>query len=145
MTQSYPFDVANGTATNIGTNPYDISRDPDFLQINPEFKPDGYTVLIGGGLGRLLVNSGLTDSADLLWRYILADADCPRLPGRQGRPVGDEAQRALSRTHAADRPLSRAPTSAARCRRTLRRALTLPNCTLDVFPYGGGCSATAAR
>jgi len=144
LTQSYPFDLANGTATNIGTNPFDISRDPEFLEINPDFKPQGYTVLIGTGVGRMLVNAGLSDSADLLWRYVLSDADARAFLAGKPDPNGvklNEKYKGLVL------PTNSFPRADLGCQvpPNAPTGFDLPNCTLDIFPYANGFNATARQ
>jgi hypothetical protein len=145
LTQSYAFDIAYGKATNTAdVNPFDVSRDPEFIAINPEFKPGGYTAIIGNGVGRLFVTSGLSDAADLMWRYILADADARDFLAGKPDPWGmvlNEKYKGLIL------PTSTFPRADLGCLLppTVPNGFLLENCTLDIYPYANSFSGAARQ
>lgn len=144
LTQSYQFDVAYGQASNLGKNPFDLARDPEFLELNPEFKPQGYSMLLPNSLGRTLLNAGLADSADLLWRYVLSDADARSfLAGKADKwgMVLNEKYKGLLV------PTNTFPRADLGCVLPVNapEGFVLSNCTLDVFPYANSFSGAARQ
>ncbi|MBV9253730.1 MAG: hypothetical protein JO054_05830 [Actinobacteria bacterium] len=76
LTQSYTKQVdINSTAGYPWekTNPTDISRDPDFLQFNPEFKL--LSVSWPKNFGGFMMPAGTSDVARQVWEYLLADPE----------------------------------------------------------------------
>ncbi|MFG3296373.1 hypothetical protein ACGF3G_47285 [Streptomyces sp. NPDC048179] len=74
LTQSYPFSVtqpSDGVPDYLSGNPESIVKDPEFLRLNPGL--DGQAA-VKAPLG-LAVTSDNTDSARLVWKYILANSD----------------------------------------------------------------------
>ena len=53
-------------------NPENITRDPEFLAINPEWKNN---ILLGVGIASAVTPIGRSDAVRAVWEYILADAD----------------------------------------------------------------------
>ena len=53
-----------------GKNARNISYDPEFLSLNPEWKDQA---LVSPSLGDLLVPQGRSDGATALWKYVMAD------------------------------------------------------------------------
>jgi hypothetical protein len=143
LTQSYRFDAIYGTAKNLSKNPLDLSTDPEFLALNPAFKPQGYTMLIGNAVGRMFVTAGLSQNADLIWQYILSDADARSFlagkPDPNGIVLNEKYKGLILPTNSFPRAdlgcliPSNAPTG-----------FDLPNCTLDVYPFANSF-ASAAR
>ena len=80
LTQSYASQVNVGNSSAgyawVKNNPVALGTDPDFLQFNPEF-----ALLQASGrlLGGLLMPSGNSDAARLIWEWILADPEATRL------------------------------------------------------------------
>jgi len=72
LTQSYPLG-ANLTEPELAKNPADLSRDQDFLQLNPGFKDLFYQ--FDKPLSEVLEPIGTLDAALEVWEWILADAD----------------------------------------------------------------------
>jgi len=74
LTASYKSALPNGAdKSHLGDNPWNLTHDPDFLAINdPEW---AYMMLNAVGLSDALVPLGRSDTAWLVWEYILADAD----------------------------------------------------------------------
>ncbi|MFJ6652768.1 hypothetical protein ACIQLJ_08235 [Microbacterium sp. NPDC091313] len=59
--------------SHLGENPRNLLFDPDFLAINdPEWAQQA---IAGVGVSDMLVPQGRSDVAELLWRYVMADAD----------------------------------------------------------------------
>ncbi|MFF5144670.1 hypothetical protein ACFY6U_33965 [Streptomyces sp. NPDC013157] len=74
LTQSYPFSLVkplNKVPDYLSGNPDSIVKDPEFLQLNPGLADQAAT---NAPLG-LAVTVANTDSANLVWKYILADKD----------------------------------------------------------------------
>ena len=144
MTQSYAFDKAFGTSTSVESNPFDLSQDPDFLAINPDFTPQGYKSFISSGVGRMFVVAGLSDSASLVWRYIVSDSDARSFlsgkPDPWGMVLNDRYKGLVLPTNSFPRADLGCvvPASAP-------AGFTLPNCTLDVYPYAGSFSSGARQ
>lgn len=85
LTQSYLLDVARN-ARYLKGNPTNITTDPDFLKLNPQFKQLSYTDSV-----ETLVPIGLEDSYETLWRWVASDQDAldfiAGLPDRWGMRV----------------------------------------------------------
>ncbi|MFJ3774225.1 hypothetical protein ACIPX0_21265 [Streptomyces sp. NPDC090075] len=74
LTQSYPFSVtqpSDGVPDYLAGNPESIVKDPEFLKLNPGLQGQA---AVNAPLG-LAVTADNTDSARLVWKYILADSD----------------------------------------------------------------------
>jgi hypothetical protein len=54
-------------------NPDHLGEDPDFLQFNPEFKEQN--ILNRRTFSGLVAPSGISDAAQILWQYVLADPE----------------------------------------------------------------------
>jgi hypothetical protein len=92
----------------------------------------------------VLVNVGLTDSADLVWRYVLSDEAARDFLAGKPDPWGMVLNKQyLGQTL----PTNSFPRADLGCAipPTAPSSFTLPNCTLDVFPYSGGFSASARQ
>jgi len=70
LTQSYRLAV-NANVEYLKDNPYDLTKDPDFLAINPAFKALSFQ----RGLPDILVPEGLADVNAQLWAYVASDED----------------------------------------------------------------------
>ena len=72
MTQSYQSDVAGGSTRDyLAENPINIARDPEFLELNPEFAE----FQTGAGPTGILQPLGNADAFQQLWRWVVADDD----------------------------------------------------------------------
>ncbi|MBK3580201.1 hypothetical protein JHN63_41725 [Streptomyces sp. MBT65] len=74
LTQSYPFSLVRPGSTvpdHLSGNPDSIIKDPEFLRLNPGLAGQAAT---NAPLG-LAVTLANTDSARLVWKYILANTD----------------------------------------------------------------------
>jgi hypothetical protein len=79
LTQSYGSQVViyrkptDATHAFVGTNPDNMSLDPDFLQYNPEFELMFMTQ--SRTIGGLQLPAGNSDAAEQLWNWVLADPE----------------------------------------------------------------------
>ncbi|MCZ0981036.1 hypothetical protein O1L60_24260 [Streptomyces diastatochromogenes] len=78
LTASYPYDVRYLTDTapvpdHLKGNPESIVRDPEFLELNPEFQrsPQAPQVYPGG----ILLAADRSDSARIVWNYLRSDKE----------------------------------------------------------------------
>lgn len=72
LTQSYKGAVANEDDKQyLGDNPSELTRDPDFLQLNPEYEFQDAT----NRAAEPIVTFGNADSVALLWAWMLGDAE----------------------------------------------------------------------
>lgn len=70
LTQSYRYAV-NYQATDVQSNPLDLTSDPDFLALNPTFAD----LYFPSRIPDILVPEGQSDTARHLWAWVLADPD----------------------------------------------------------------------
>ncbi|MFF4748714.1 hypothetical protein ACWD5R_02375 [Streptomyces sp. NPDC002514] len=86
LTQSYASSLLpriEGKPDYLSGNPGYIGGDPEFRKLNPDFVGDDYQSPIG-----LVVSDDNTDSASMLWNYILADPDARKFLEGQKDPWG---------------------------------------------------------
>ncbi|MFG2940508.1 hypothetical protein [Streptomyces sp. NPDC048282] len=87
LTQSYPYSVVqplDGAPDYLSGNPLSLVKDPEFLKLNPGL--DGQAA-VNSPLG-LAVTLDNTDSARLVWKYILADSDAKDFVEGKSDPWG---------------------------------------------------------
>ncbi|MFN8028508.1 MAG: hypothetical protein U0W40_19755 [Acidimicrobiia bacterium] len=144
LTQSYRFDVAFGAGSNLDDNPFDMSRDPEFLAVNPDFQPSGYRMTIPNSVGRILVAAGLSDSAEIVWKYVLSDADARAFLAGKPDPWGMVLN---ARYKGLTLPTDSFPRADLGCKLpvTAPAGFDLENCTLDVFPYANSFGSAARQ
>ncbi|MCW2621688.1 MAG: hypothetical protein JWL64_1290 [Frankiales bacterium] len=70
LTQSYQGSLPPHDP-DVAANPKNLDTDPEFLALNPEFG----SLFYSPGLTDLLVPTGQSDAAALLWTYVLADPE----------------------------------------------------------------------
>lgn len=132
VTQSYRFDAVP-LPEKVEKNPYDITQDPDFLEINPQFEGLRFP-----GLGRIVTTLGETDSARLVWDYIWADEEARAWikgkPDQWGMVINPLYKRQSY-------PRSDFPRSDNTCLTYSDRSV--PLCTFDLFPFGGDLYAAS--
>jgi hypothetical protein len=132
LTQSYQFDAVPVTKRVI-KNPYDLSQDPEFLELNPQFKGLRFP-----GLGHIVTTLGETDSARLVWDWIWSDPEARAWikgkPDKWGMAVNPAYQRQSY-------PRSDFPRSDNDCVTYSDRDVAL--CTFDLFPFAGDLSAAS--
>lgn len=132
LTQSYRYDAVPVTK-KVEKNPYDISQDPDFLKINPQFEGLRFP-----GLGHIVTTLGETDSARLVWDWIWADAEARAWIRGKADPWGMVVNPSYKRQ---TYPRSDFPRSDNTCVTYSDR--TVPLCTFDLFPFGGDLYAAS--
>jgi hypothetical protein len=126
LTQSYRFD-ATPVPTRVDGNPFDIAQDPDFLELNPQFKGLKFP-----GLGRVITTLGETDSARLVWDWIWGDPEARAWIKGKPDPWGMEINPLYERQ---SYPRSDFPRADNTCITYSDRAV--PICTFDLFPFSG--------
>ncbi|MER7946059.1 hypothetical protein ABTY59_01545 [Streptomyces sp. NPDC096079] len=91
LTASYPYDVRYLTDTapvpdHLKGNPESIVRDPEFLELNPEFRraPQAPQVYPGG----ILLAADRSDSARIVWNYLRADREAREFLDGKNDPWG---------------------------------------------------------
>src|SRR5262249_31143525 len=70
LTQPTGRPTPGAAAPRLPHNPVDLTRDPDFLAVNPDFTP-----LLFPGIPDILLPLGLSDAAVLVWRWLAADPE----------------------------------------------------------------------
>jgi hypothetical protein len=87
LTNTYKSSLPTGAdVTYLGTNPWNVTVDPDFLAVNdPEW---GYQALIGAGISDLIVPQGRSDAARAVWSYIVSDPEAVAFLSGQPDPYG---------------------------------------------------------
>jgi hypothetical protein len=89
LTQSYTEQVSIVVAPTypwLATNPADMSKDPDFLQFNPEFAL--LRVAQGRTFSGLQLPAGNSDAAQQIWEWVLADPEAKAWLEGQADPFG---------------------------------------------------------
>ncbi|WP_052434798.1 hypothetical protein, partial [Streptacidiphilus melanogenes] len=143
LTQSYRYAVGYD-ATDVASNPLDLTTDPDFLALNPDFKPLAFLSRIPD----ILVPLGQSDAARHLWEWVEGDPDARDFLAGKKDPWG----MTVNPNYTADKlalPRDDFPKSDPYCE-------TFPNspnkqpplCTLDAHPYAVGmhdAARSAAR
>jgi hypothetical protein len=89
LTQSYQHEVdivQRPPYDWLKNNPDNISVDPDFVAFNPEFKEQ--TLINGRSLSGLVAPAGISDAAQVLWSYVLADPEARSWLAGQPDPWG---------------------------------------------------------
>ena len=82
LTQSY-VSATLAVPKAMAGNPYDLTRDPEFLALNPAFR-DYYF----NGVPALVVPLGLSDATAQLWDWLRADADAKAFLNGKADPHG---------------------------------------------------------
>jgi hypothetical protein len=126
LTQSYQYDAVPLT-DKVKKNPYDISQDPDFLKLNPQFEGLRFP-----GVGHILTTLGETDSARLVWDYIWSDPEAREWIKGKADPWGMVINPAYKRQ---SYPRSDFPRTDNSCVTYSDREVAL--CTFDLFPFSG--------
>jgi hypothetical protein len=132
LTQTYRFDAAPN-ADRVEKNPYDISQDPEFLDLNPQFKGLKFP-----GLGHVITTLGETDSARLVWDWIWSDAEAREWIKGKADKWGTVVNPVYKRQ---SYPRSDFPRSDNTCVKYSDRAV--PLCTFDLFPFAGDLFAAS--
>lgn len=132
LTQSYRYDAVP-VPDKVEKNPFDITQDPDFLKINPQFEGRKFP-----GLGHIITTLGETDSARLVWDYIWSDPEAREWVKGKADPWGMVINPAYKRQ---SYPRSDFPRTDNTC--TTYSDRNVPVCTFDLFPFAGDLYAAA--
>lgn len=132
LTQSYQYDAVP-LPKKVEANPYDISQDPDFLDLNPAFKGLRFP-----GLGHIVTTLGETDSARLVWDWIWSDPEAREWIRGEPDPWGMVINPAYKRQ---SYPRSDFPRTDNTCVTYSDREVAL--CTFDLFPFSGDLYAAS--
>ncbi|MFJ5923749.1 hypothetical protein ACIQF6_14225 [Kitasatospora sp. NPDC092948] len=134
LSQSYRYSVNPGDPTIPEGNPLDLTSDPEFLELNPQFA----VLYFPSRIAEILVPSGEGDPARMLWQWVLADADARAfLSGRVDPRWGDRVNPEFT-LGKVEMPRSNYPKPDGYC-------LAFPDdpdhrpewCNLDGHPYAG--------
>lgn len=124
LTQTYRYDAAPDPK-KVEKNPWDLSTDPEFLELNPQFKE-----LRIPALGHMLTPSGESDTARLVWEWIWADKQARAF--LEGKP--DEWGTRLNPAYKDTTfPRSDFPRADNVCAKFADRVVEM--CTFDLVPY----------
>jgi hypothetical protein len=134
LTQSYKDGVAPG-ATDVNGNPVDLTTDPDFLNLNPDFK----ALTFSSGIASMLVPLSPSDATDELWAWINADPGARKF--LDGAPDPVSGMKVNPNYAGLDLPRSDYPKDDPACQ-DFAPPMT-PLCTLDLFPYASDMHAGA--
>lgn len=133
LTQSYRGGVVPG-ATDVNGNPADLTTDPDFLALNPDFKQ----LTFSSGISSMLVPEFPSDATAELWAWINADPGARKFldgtPDPWGMKVNPSYLNLLL-------PRPDFPKDDPACQTF--PAPETPLCTLDWFPYASTMHAGA--
>lgn len=132
LTQSYRYDAVP-VPDRVEKNPFDITQDPDFLKLNPQFEGRRFP-----GLGHIITTLGETDSARLVWDYIWSDPEARDWVKGKADPWGMVINPAYKRQ---SYPRSDFPRTDNTCITYSDR--NVPVCTFDLFPFAGDLYAAA--
>ncbi|TEX50585.1 MAG: hypothetical protein B7C55_10030 [Actinomycetales bacterium mxb001] len=132
LTQSYRFDAVP-VPDKVEKNPFDLAQDPDFLELNPQFKDLRFP-----GLGHVVTTLGETDSARLVWDWIWSDPEAREWvkgkPDKWGMVINPAYKRQSY-------PRSDYPRTDNSCITYSDRTVAV--CTFDLFPYAGDLYAAS--
>jgi hypothetical protein len=125
LTMSYKRGV-DVRAASVEGNPTDLTRDEDFLRLNPQFKG----LAQGVSMPSLLLPLGRSDVAEQVWAWLLADKDAKAFLAGEPDPWGMRINPSFK-----DLPLPRQdyPKSDPYCRPPANGAPE--QCMLEVHPY----------
>ena len=132
LTQSYRYDAVP-VPDRVEKNPFDITQDPDFLKLNPQFEGRKFP-----GLGHIITTLGETDSARLVWDYIWSDPEAREWIKGKTDPWGMVINPIYKRQ---SYPRSDFPRTDNTCITYSDR--NVPVCTFDLFPFAGDLYAAA--
>ena len=124
VTQSYSQGV-NPSVRYLKDNPPDLTRDPDFLAVNPDFAH-----LTFRGIGDVILPAGLSEANHRLWEWIAADNDARDFVAGLPDPNG---MRVNPFFHGLSIPRDDFPKLDPYCQTFTTGPA--PLCTLDAHPY----------
>ncbi|MEI7778104.1 MAG: hypothetical protein WCJ42_01585 [Actinomycetes bacterium] len=132
LTQSYRTGGLLGDP-KLSRSAYDLTRDPEFLALNPDFNGLYYTAI-----GDALVPYIPADSTRELWRWVASDSAARAFIAGTKDPWGSGVN-PMYRAMSLDRPDF--PKIDPFC---ITNGTSLPQCTLQAHAYGNGLGAIAA-
>jgi uncharacterized membrane protein YgcG len=134
LTQSYRWDVADEAQTVAPRNPNELTVDPEFLDLNPEFKPP--IRLLQPGLSNMLLPFGQSDGYRQIWDWVNADPAAKAFLAGTPDPHGMVVNPAYELNTALTLPRSDFPKTDPYCRQFPDTQPPRPQlCTLDLHPY----------
>jgi hypothetical protein len=125
LTQSYQLGAAKDRP-GLQKNPLDLTRDREFLALNPTFAQ-----LRFAGIADVTVPSGLSDAAGLVWQWLLSDPDARAFLAGRPDPYGAVVNPAYKGLTAQDG----FPKADTVCQTFPAANNQPPLCTLDAHPY----------
>lgn len=135
LTQSYQVASPQDNPA-VADNPADLTRDPDFVQHNPQFAGLAYAP----GIGSLILPAGQTDTTGLLWEWVLADPEAKAF--LEGTPdpfvrtvAGREVRTKVNPAYLGTGQQDSFPKRDAYCQAFPAEPQRPQLCTLDAFPY----------
>ena len=131
LTQSYKFGSSVFNPA-LKSNPADLTKDPDFLALNPSFKPLAYP----SGIADILVPYGSSDATRELWAWIDGDKAAHTWLAGKADPWGMIVNPTYMRLSL---PREDFPKSDPFCQRF--DTAQAPLCTLDAHPYASDMHA----
>ncbi|MBB2941082.1 hypothetical protein FB565_000786 [Actinoplanes lutulentus] len=137
LTQTYPAG-ADAKHTPVAENPFGLSYDEEFRELNPDWIPDDKDNAASGNqlplsFGDALVGVGQTDMATQLWEWILTDAEAKAFLTGTPDKWGTKVNPVYS---ALKWPQTTFPKSDLYCTKLASDAGQLLDwCTLDMHPY----------
>ncbi|MCX5214899.1 hypothetical protein OG689_37535 [Kitasatospora sp. NBC_00240] len=132
LTQSYRYAVNPGDPDIPAKNPLDLTSDPEFLALNPQFK----SLYFPSRIPDLLLPTGDSDAALLVWLWLLSDPEAVAfLAGEVSPTWGDSVNPAFLRNEIA-LPTSNYPKPDSYCQAFPDDPTNRPAwCNLDSHPY----------
>ncbi|OKI18429.1 hypothetical protein [Streptomyces sp. CB03911] len=145
LTQSYRYAVNPGDPDVPAGNPLDLTSDPEFLDLNPQFK----NLYFPSRIPDLLLPTGDSDAASLVWAWLASDPEAHAfLTGVVSPKWGDSVNPAFLRD-AVTLPLSNYPKPDSYCQSFPDDPTNRPAwCNLDSHPYANAmleAARSAAR
>lgn len=135
LTQSYTR-AAFVEAPSVAGNPTDLTQDPEFSALNPNF--DGLRL----SLAEVLLPLGRSDVTDLVWRWVISDVDAKAFLDGKVDPWGTKVNTTFKNLSL---PRPDFPKNETFCREFIDDRP--PLCNLDLHPYvasmGEGAKAAA--
>lgn len=134
ITQSYRYG-ASYFAKDVETNPTDVSHDPEFLALNPEFKK-----LAVGGIADVLLPIGLADATSQVWNWLKSDKEASAFLSGQPDPWG---MRVNPNFRNLEIPREDFPKKETFCAVVDNGSGSPPLCTFDAHPYASDLHSAA--
>jgi hypothetical protein len=133
LTQSYRDGVVPG-ATDVNGNPADLTTDPDFLALNPDFKP----LTFSSGIAGMLAPLSPSDATQELWEWVNSDPGASKFIQGEPDPWGMKVN---PNYVGLGLPRDDYPKVDPACQQF--PAPQTPLCSLDWFPYAATMHAGA--